>query len=263
MLYKNEKKKKRKTTSTASLRINKSGSPLDVESHIKLLHQQPRLGGSTMTTTEKSPLMRHKPLRDAAAIRQQQQVECEQHRIAAGMNNCNATTTSMTSSAGSRKTLIRPLSQSALYLARPSSSFQMRVAQTSLTNLVGSGCSSDGINVSSCNNQGQQQIMDDDGWQWTRPQLEISLVYVCDSAQLLVHIHRLSNATPDVRCGKESTSPNNTQVKVKTKQHFLYICYTRIAATLRNNNYASRNQPLAPKKERNAPRHCDSTCVVV
>jgi hypothetical protein len=222
MFYKNE------TTSTASLRINNSGSPLDVESHIKLLHQQPRLGGSTMTMTEKSPLMRHKPLRDAAAIRQQQQIECEQHRIAAAaMNNCNATTTSMTSSAGSRKTLIRPLSQSALYLARPSSSSQMRVAQTSLTNLVGSGCSSDGLNVSSCNNQGQQQNMDDDGRQWTRPQLEISLVYVCDSAQLLVHIHRLSNATPDVRCGKESTSPNNTQVKVKTKQHFLYICYTR------------------------------------
>jgi hypothetical protein len=88
-----------------------------------------------------------------------------------------------------------------------------------LTNLVGSGYTIDGNDP--CH-QGQQQeenenpdeLLD----QQRTPKLEITLVYVSASAQLLVHIHRLSNATP-VRCGKESTGA--TQVKVKKKKNNL------------------------------------------
>jgi hypothetical protein len=210
-------------------KIKKSGSPLDSESHIKLLHQQPRLGGSGMSLAEMSPLMRHKPLRDSRQPSEAQQ----QHRMGACISSCNAlATTAITqqlqmtsSSAGSRKTLARPLSQSALYLARPPSSSQMahhHHQQTSLTNLVGSGyISSEGKN-DMLDNQGQEPVKMDD-WQRTPPQLEITLVYVSASAQLLVHIHRLSNVTPPVRCpAKESTG---TQVKVrkKKKQTIAYV----------------------------------------
>ncbi len=173
-----------------------------------------------MSLAEMSPLMRHKPLRDS---RQPSEAQAPQHRMGACISSCNAlATTAITqqhqmtsSSAGSRKTLVRPLSQSALYLARPPSSSQMahHHQQTSLTNLVGSGyiISSEGNN-DMLDNQGQEPAKIDD-WQRTPPQLEITLVYVSASAQLLVHIHRLSNGTPPVRCpAKESTG---TQVKVR------------------------------------------------
>ena len=167
-----------------------------------------------MSLAEMNPLVRHKPLRDC---RQQSEA---QHRMGVRISSCNALATATqqhqmtSSSAGSRQGPVWPLSQSALYLARPPSSSQTVHQQTSLTNLVGSGYGSDGNDL---DNQGQQQqpANVDDYWQRTPPQLEITLVYVSASAQLLVHIHRLSNATP-VRCGKESTG---TQVKVFKKKN--------------------------------------------
>lgn len=215
-----------------------------------------------MSLAEMSPLMRHKPLRDS-----RQPSEAQQHRMGACISSCNAlATTAMTqqlqmtsSSAGSRKTLVRPLSQSALYLARPPSSSQMahhHHQQTSLTNLVGSSyISSEGKNDMP-DNQGQEPAKMDD-WQRTPPQLEITLVYVSASAQLLVHIHRLSNATPPVRCpAKESTG---TQVKVrkKKKQTIAYVYNTRAHCAIAIKPAAIINPP-----QRNVS-HCDSSCVII
>lgn len=170
----------------ATTRIKISGSPLDTDAHIKLLHQQPRLGGSGMTMAEISPLVRHKPLCNFKPVDADPQP----------MGRCNTLTTQH-QVASSMKTLIRPLSQSAQYLARPSSQmFQ----QTSLTNLIGSHYTSD-------SNEGHERNIDD--CQQT-PQVELTLVYVSASAQLLVHVHRLSNVTL-VRYGKESS---NVTVKV-------------------------------------------------
>lgn len=190
---------------------NKSGSPLDTDAHIKLLHQQPRLGGSGMTMAEISPLVRHKPLCNF------KQVDADTQP----MGRCNTLTTQH-QVASSTKTLIRPLSQSAQYLARPSSQmFQ----QTSLTNLIGSHYTSD-------SNEGHERNIDD--CQQT-PQVELTLVYVSASAQLLVHVHRLSNVTL-VRYGKESS---NVTVKVND----CIIWYVRICVTRawRNSNYDSHN----------------------
>ncbi|EFX88756.1 hypothetical protein DAPPUDRAFT_234122 [Daphnia pulex] len=187
-------------------------------------NKSPRLGGSGMSLAEMSPLMRHKPLRDSRQPSEAQQ----QHRMGACISSCNAlATTAITqqlqmtsSSAGSRKTLVRPLSQSALYLARSPSSSQMahhHHQQTSLTNLVGSGYVSGEGKNDMLDNQGQEPAKMDD-WQRTPPHLEITLVYVSASAQLLVHIHRLSNVTPPVRCpAKESTG---TQVKLHFEVDF-------------------------------------------
>ncbi|KZS10980.1 Uncharacterized protein APZ42_024422 [Daphnia magna] len=195
----------------ATTRIKISGSPLDTDAHIKLLHQQPRLGGSGMTMAEISPLVRHKPLCNF------KQVDADPQP----MGRCNTLTTQH-QVASSTKTLIRPLSQSAQYLARPSSQmFQ----QTSLTNLIGSHYTSD-------SNEGHERNIDD--CQQT-PQVELTLVYVSASAQLLVHVHRLSNVTL-VRYGKESS---NVTVKVND----CIIWYVRICVTRawRNSNYDSHN----------------------
>lgn len=196
-----------------------SGNPLDTDAHIKLLHQQPHLGGSGMTMAKMSPLMRHKPLLNF------KQAEADQ--LWMGGASCNALTTQhqMTSPDGSTKTLIQPLSQSSQYLARPSS--QM-CQQTSLTNLVGSGYTSD-------SNQGHERNIDDSH---QTPQLELTLVYVSASAQLLVHVHRLSNVTL-VRHGKES---GNAAVKVNNCMTYSsYICVTH---ALRHSNYDSRISSL-------------------
>lgn len=178
--------------------VGKSGNLLDNEANIKLIHQQPRLEGSGTIAEMSSPLlMRHqRSLRDS--------------RRSAHLVRCNSSSSHQQQQhlvASSRcETLIRHqrrMSQSAQYLA-PSAERQ----QTSLTNCLigredGSGyhLSSDNIDI------GHPQMPPP-----PRPQVELTLVYVSSSGQLLVHIHRLSSA-PVVRYGKESAT------YVKVRQH--------------------------------------------
>ena len=181
-----------------------SGSLLNAEANIKLIHQQPRLGGSATAIAEMNPLiMRHKPLRDSLKL-----VRCNssssQHHLA---------------SSSSTKTLIRPMSQSAQYLARPSSSSAMGPQQTSLTNLqVGSGYVSQNIDIGH-----PQQV---------GPQVELTLVFVSSSGQLLVHIHRLSNVPTTVRYGKESATYVKVRRHASIPSYYLYslvYCTTKAA----------------------------------
>lgn len=156
----------------------KSGNPLDTEANIKLLHQQPRLDGSGTMASELKPLMRHTTLRDSGRVER---------------TRCNTLTGQHLITTSPKDAGIRPLSQSAQYLARASPT-PTTVVQNLKTD---SGQVGSGYDI-------RQEV---DGEEL--PQVELTLVYVSVSAQLLVHIHRLSNV-PTGRYGKESA----TYVKV-------------------------------------------------
>lgn len=123
--------------------------------------------------TELNPLMRHALLRDAG----------QAHRV-----RCNTSTGQQVVTSAFKKNVVRPLSQSAQYLALPSSTSSVDESTTP----IGS-CDGNPVND-----------------RHPPPQVGLTLVYVSASAQLLVHIHRLSNAISDSRYAKEF----GTRIKV-------------------------------------------------
>lgn len=131
--------------------------------------------------SELKPLMRHTTLRDSGRVERMR---------------CNTSTGQHLITTSPKDAGIRPLSQSAQYLARSSPTPTTGVLQNvSADSQVGSGYDI------------RQQVLDKE-----LPQVELTLVYVSVSAQLLVHIHRLSNV-PTGRYGKESAT------YVKVSQH--------------------------------------------
>lgn len=175
---------------------NKSGNPLDSETNIKLVHQQPRFSRSGTMAAELSPLVRHNTLRDFGRV---ERMRCntltgQQHLIATTMDS-------------NRRSLVRPLSQPAQYLAR----------STSTPTVVSNSLSTDSV-------LGESQHGSHSDTNKEPPQVELTLVYVSPSAQLLVHIHRLSNV-PTSRYGKESV----TYVKVRS-HGVLYWTQSNVAS---------------------------------
>lgn len=100
---------------------------------------------------------------------------------------CNTLTGQQVVTSASEKNLIRPLSQSVQYLAPPFPSAEEFAK--SMTP------------IGSCDDS------------YPAVQVELSLVYVTASAQLLVHIHRLSNVESNSRYAKEF----GTRIKVYIK----------------------------------------------